>query len=91
VLYPTVLGNVQPDMRSCVSKHIAPIVSIYEYTTFEDAVKMIDDSPYGFRPVFIPMTSPKPSTLSIISMPAYHDQRHLHLPRGSHGPMEATK
>jgi acyl-CoA reductase-like NAD-dependent aldehyde dehydrogenase len=49
VLYPTVLGNVQPDMRVMCVEAFAPIVSIYEYTSFEDAVKMLDDSPYGLQ------------------------------------------
>jgi acyl-CoA reductase-like NAD-dependent aldehyde dehydrogenase len=49
VLQPTVLGNVQPDMRVMRVEVFAPIVSICEYTNFEDALKMVDDSPYGLQ------------------------------------------
>ena len=49
VLYPTVLGDVQPEMRVMCVEAFAPIVSIIEYASFEDAVKMVDDSPYGLQ------------------------------------------
>ncbi len=49
VLYPTVLGNVQPDMRVMCAEVFAPIVSICPYASFEEAVKMVEDSPYGLQ------------------------------------------
>ena len=49
VLYPTVLADVQPEMRVMCAEAFAPIVSICEYASFEDAVKMVDDSPYGLQ------------------------------------------
>jgi acyl-CoA reductase-like NAD-dependent aldehyde dehydrogenase len=49
VLYPTVLADVRPDMKVMCAETFAPLVSIYEYDAFEDAVRMIDDSPYGLQ------------------------------------------
>lgn len=49
VLYPTVLTEVRPDMKVMCAETFAPLVSMYEYETFEDAVRMIDDSPYGLQ------------------------------------------
>lgn len=46
---PTVLANVKPDMQVMCSEAFAPLVSIYEYDRFEDAVAMVDDSPYGLQ------------------------------------------
>jgi acyl-CoA reductase-like NAD-dependent aldehyde dehydrogenase len=49
VLYPTVLADVRPDMKVMCSETFAPLVSLYEYETFEEAVRMLDDSPYGLQ------------------------------------------
>jgi acyl-CoA reductase-like NAD-dependent aldehyde dehydrogenase len=49
LFYPTVLSNVRPHMKVMCVEAFAPIVSIYEYANFEDAVKMIEDSPYGLQ------------------------------------------
>lgn len=49
IFYPTVLSNVSPDMKVMCNEAFAPLVSIYEYDSFEDAVRMIDDSPYGLQ------------------------------------------
>lgn len=49
VLYPTVLSKVRPDMKVMCLEAFAPLVSIYEYDTFEDAVAMVEESPYGLQ------------------------------------------
>ena len=49
VLYPTVLVNVRPEMKVMCQEAFAPLVCIYEYENFEDAVRMLDDSPYGLQ------------------------------------------
>jgi acyl-CoA reductase-like NAD-dependent aldehyde dehydrogenase len=49
VLYPTVLTNVRPDMKVMCIEVFAPLVSICEYEKFEDAVQMLEDSPYGLQ------------------------------------------
>jgi acyl-CoA reductase-like NAD-dependent aldehyde dehydrogenase len=49
VLQPTVLVNVRPEMKVMCLEAFAPLVSIYEYDTFEDAVRMVDDTPYGLQ------------------------------------------
>ncbi len=49
VLYPTVLSKVRPEMKVMCQEAFAPLVSICEYDRFEDAVAMVDDSPYGLQ------------------------------------------
>jgi len=49
VLSPTVLVNARPEMKVMCQEAFAPLVSIYEYNSFEDAVAMVDDSPYGLQ------------------------------------------
>jgi acyl-CoA reductase-like NAD-dependent aldehyde dehydrogenase len=49
VLYPTVLADVRTEMKVMCQEAFAPLVSLYEYDKFEDAVQMVDDSPYGLQ------------------------------------------
>ena len=49
MLYPTVLVDARPEMKVMCEEAFAPLVSIYEYDTFEDAVRMVEDSPYGLQ------------------------------------------
>jgi acyl-CoA reductase-like NAD-dependent aldehyde dehydrogenase len=49
VMYPTVLANVRPEMKVMCQEAFAPLVSICEYENFEDAVQMVEDSPYGLQ------------------------------------------
>jgi acyl-CoA reductase-like NAD-dependent aldehyde dehydrogenase len=49
VMQPTVLVNVRSEMKVMCQEAFAPLVSIYEYESFEDAVAMVDDSPFGLQ------------------------------------------
>ena len=49
ILQPTVLANARPEMKVMCQEAFAPLVSLYEYDTFEDAVRMVEDSPYGLQ------------------------------------------
>lgn len=49
VLFPTVLADVRPDMKVTCGEAFAPLVSLYRYDRFEDAVKQVDDTPYGLQ------------------------------------------
>ena len=49
VMQPTVLVNVRPEMKVMCQEAFAPLVSIYEYGKFEDAIAMVEDSPYGLQ------------------------------------------
>jgi len=49
VLQPTVLRNTTKDMRVMCMEVFAPIVSIVEYDTFEDAIQHVNDSDYGLQ------------------------------------------
>ena len=48
-MQPTVLVNVRTEMKVMCQEAFAPLVSIYEYETFEDAVAMVEDSPFGLQ------------------------------------------
>jgi len=49
VMQPTVLSGVLPEMKVMCREVFAPVVSICEYRKFEDAVAMVEDSPYGLQ------------------------------------------
>ncbi len=49
VLYPAILTNVRAEMKVMCQEAFAPLVSLYEYEKFEDAVRMVEDSPYGLQ------------------------------------------
>lgn len=49
VLQPTVLVNARPEMKVMCQEAFAPLVSLYEYDSFEEAVRMVEDSPYGLQ------------------------------------------
>jgi acyl-CoA reductase-like NAD-dependent aldehyde dehydrogenase len=37
------------EMKVLCIEAFAPLVSIYEYESFEDAIRMVEDSPYGLQ------------------------------------------
>ncbi len=49
VLYPTILTGVRPEMKVMCQEAFAPLVSLYEYDSFEDAVRMVEESPDGLQ------------------------------------------
>jgi acyl-CoA reductase-like NAD-dependent aldehyde dehydrogenase len=49
VLHPAVLVGVRPDMKVMCQEAFAPLVCLCEYEKFEDAVRMVDDTPYGLQ------------------------------------------
>jgi acyl-CoA reductase-like NAD-dependent aldehyde dehydrogenase len=49
VVLPTILSHVRPEMKVMCHEAFAPLVSLYEYEKFEDAVAMVEDSPYGLQ------------------------------------------
>lgn len=49
VLYPTILSHVRPDMKVMCLEAFAPLVAICEYTVFEEAIRMVDSTPYGLQ------------------------------------------
>ncbi len=49
MLFPTVLVNARPEMKVMCQEAFAPLVSICGYDRFEDAVAMVEDSPYGLQ------------------------------------------
>jgi acyl-CoA reductase-like NAD-dependent aldehyde dehydrogenase len=49
VLWPTVLTGTRPEMAVMCQEAFAPLVSIVTYRDFDDALRMLDDSPYGLQ------------------------------------------
>jgi acyl-CoA reductase-like NAD-dependent aldehyde dehydrogenase len=49
MMQPTVLVNVRSEMKVMCQEAFAPLVSLYEYESFDDAVRMVEDSPYGLQ------------------------------------------
>lgn len=49
MMQPTVLSNVRSEMKVMCQEAFAPLVSLYEYESFDAAVRMVEDSPYGLQ------------------------------------------
>ena len=49
VLEPTVLTNTRPDMKVNCQEVFAPIVTVEPYDDFNEAVRQINNSPYGLQ------------------------------------------
>jgi acyl-CoA reductase-like NAD-dependent aldehyde dehydrogenase len=48
-LWPTVLDNVQHDMKVMCQETFAPLVSLVTYKDFDEALEFLADSPYGLQ------------------------------------------
>lgn len=46
---PTVLINTEPDMKVSCMEAFAPIVTVIKYREFDDALRMVNDTPYGLQ------------------------------------------
>jgi acyl-CoA reductase-like NAD-dependent aldehyde dehydrogenase len=46
---PSVLVGADPSMKVCAREVFAPLVNIFPYDRFEDAVAQVDDSVYGLQ------------------------------------------
>jgi acyl-CoA reductase-like NAD-dependent aldehyde dehydrogenase len=49
VYFPTVLTNVQPDMKVVAQEVFAPVASILPYDDFEEALRQADQTEYGLQ------------------------------------------
>jgi len=49
MLWPTVMTDVKPDMKIVCQETFAPLVCLIPYRTFEEAVAMLADTPYGLQ------------------------------------------
>lgn len=48
-VWPTVLADTRPDMKVMCREAFAPVVSFVVYKHFEDALRLLADSPYGLQ------------------------------------------
>jgi acyl-CoA reductase-like NAD-dependent aldehyde dehydrogenase len=49
VVWPTILVDTKPDMKVCREEVFGPVITVEPYQTFEDALAMVNDSPYGLQ------------------------------------------
>lgn len=49
LMQPTVLADASPEMKVMCREAFAPLVAIREYKDFDDAVAMVEDTPYGLQ------------------------------------------
>jgi acyl-CoA reductase-like NAD-dependent aldehyde dehydrogenase len=49
LIWPTVLTHTRPEMRVMCQEAFAPLVSIVFYRDFDEALKLVGDSPYGLQ------------------------------------------
>ncbi|MBI5137182.1 MAG: aldehyde dehydrogenase family protein [Nitrospirae bacterium] len=49
VVRPTLLAGVTPGMKVCCAEVFGPVATVQPFATFEDAVRMVNDSPYGLQ------------------------------------------
>jgi acyl-CoA reductase-like NAD-dependent aldehyde dehydrogenase len=47
--YPTLLGEVEPEMKVCREEIFGPVVTISPYQTFEQAIELVNDSRFGLQ------------------------------------------
>jgi acyl-CoA reductase-like NAD-dependent aldehyde dehydrogenase len=46
---PTILGNVQRDMKVCREEIFGPVTTVSSYQTFEEAIDEVNATPYGLQ------------------------------------------
>ncbi len=49
MLWPTVLVDTRPEMKVMCEEAFAPLVSIVTYRDFDEALRLLNDSPYGLQ------------------------------------------
>ena len=49
LIWPTVLTDTRPEMRVMCQEAFAPLVSIVFYRDFDEALRLVGDSPYGLQ------------------------------------------
>ena len=49
LIWPTVLTHTRPEMKVMCQEAFAPLVSIVTYHDFDEALRLIGDSPYGLQ------------------------------------------
>ena len=49
MLWPTVLIDTRPEMKVMCEEAFAPLVSIVTYRDFDEALRLLNDSPYGLQ------------------------------------------
>jgi len=47
--YPTLLSQVEPEMKVCREEIFGPVVTISPYQTFEQALELVNDSRFGLQ------------------------------------------
>jgi acyl-CoA reductase-like NAD-dependent aldehyde dehydrogenase len=48
-MWPWVLTDVKPEMTIVCEEAFAPVVTVQSYRTFEEAIKLVNDSKFGLQ------------------------------------------
>jgi len=49
VMLPTVLTNVEPDMKVCALEVFGPVIGVQTYRDVDDAIRLANDTRYGLQ------------------------------------------
>jgi acyl-CoA reductase-like NAD-dependent aldehyde dehydrogenase len=49
MLLPTVLADVQPDMKVCALEVFGPVITVQTYSNVDDAFRLANDTRYGLQ------------------------------------------
>jgi len=49
MIWPTVLTDTRPEMKVMCQEAFAPLVSLVTYRDFDEAIRLLSDSPYGLQ------------------------------------------
>jgi aldehyde dehydrogenase (NAD+) len=49
IYHPTILANTTPEMKVRCEEVFGPVTTVERYQTFEEALTLVDDSPYGLQ------------------------------------------
>ena len=49
LVWPTVLTDTRPEMKVMCREAFAPLVSVVIYHDFDEALRLLGDSPYGLQ------------------------------------------
>src|SRR5207237_6061245 len=47
--WPTILHNTKPEMKVRCEEVFGPVTTLERYETFEEAIDLVNDSPYGLQ------------------------------------------
>ena len=85
LLWPTVITNTRPDMKVMCREAFAPLVCVITYRDFDEAVRLLGDTPYGLQAGVYTGDLRKAFRAVVGARHGrHHGERHVDLPSRSH-------